>query len=175
MRACNTLTTGKLFQVLDCELLAVITTGWMPVSYMIYSWQYAAVIMGGMAEERKPSVWLGRDMKLLLILPNSRVIQLHLPLSGSGVVQFFFCLPRSSLRLCTRSGLESCAVLLLLAFCSNLLTLPWDRLMKSGLKSSKASLGGKRDTYSKMLVGGKNTVQFLDINPVEREKKSQLG
>lgn len=78
-----------------------------------------------------------------------------LPLSGSGVVQFLFCLPRSSLRPCTRSGLESCSALLLLALCSSLLTRLWDWLMKSGLKSSKASWRGERCIYtvSSLLVG----------------------
>lgn len=66
------------------------------------------------------------------------------PLSGSGVVQFLFCLPRPSPRPCTvRSGLESCRYRLLLALRSNLLTRPWERLMKSGLRSSKASWDGK--------------------------------
>lgn len=77
-----------------------------------------------------------------LILPfhvSGRIFQLHLPLSGSGVVQFLFCLQLSSLCPCTRSALESLSVLLFIALCSSLLTRPWDRLMKSGLKSSKAS------------------------------------
>lgn len=97
-------------------------------------------------------------------------LQAYLPLSGSGVVQFLFCLPRSSLKPCTRSGLESCRARLLLALCSNLLTRPWDRLMKSGLKSSKASWGGEGDIYSKLLVGGNKAVQLIDTNPMEREK-----
>lgn len=107
---------------------------------------------------------------LLLYLVSGRVVQLHLPLSGSGVVQFLFCLHWSSLRPCTRSGLESCSALLLIALCSNLLTRPWDRLMKSGLKRSNASWGGEGNIYSKLLVGGTATVQYVDTNPVEREK-----
>lgn len=47
--------------------------------------------------------------------------------------------------------------------------------MKSGLKSSKASWVGERDIYSKLLVGGTNTVQLLDTNPVERETKIFIG
>lgn len=45
--------------------------------------------------------------------------------------------------------------------------------MKSGLKSSKASWGGERDTYNKLYVGGKNTVELIDTNPVE--KKTFIG
>lgn len=66
-------------------------------------------------------------------------IQLNSPLSGSGVVQFLFCLYLSSLWACARSGLESLSALLFIALCSSLRIRPWDRLMKSGLKSSKAS------------------------------------
>lgn len=98
------------------------------------------------------------------------IFQLCLPLSGSGVVQFLFGLHRSSLRPCARSGLESCRALLLIALCSNLLTRPWERLMKSGLKRSRASWGGgQREVYSELLVAGTNTVQLIDTNPVERE------
>lgn len=92
---------------------------------------------------------------LLLLQVSTWVIQLCLPLSGSGVVQFLFCLTRFSLRPCTRSGLESCSDFLILALCSNLLSRPWDRLMKSGLKSSKASWGwvGNIYTVSCLFVG----------------------
>lgn len=77
------------------------------------------------------------------------------PLSGSGVVQFLCSLCLSSLRDLSGSGLlESLCALLFKALCSSLRMRPWDRLMKSGLKSSKASWCGgcKAEEWSEQLV-----------------------
>lgn len=129
---------------------------------------------GGLAAGPTPSDWWDEFIKVYFCFFHipGRVVMLLLPLCGSGVVHFLFSLPRSSLRPSTRSGLESCMQLLLLALCSNLLTRPWEWLMKSGRRSSNASWGGKRDAYGKLLVGGPNTVQLWDTNPVERETTS---
>lgn len=75
----------------------------------------------------------------LLLKTSGVFIQLNSPLSGSGVVQFLFSLCLSSLWACARSGLDALSALLFMALCSSLRIRPRDRLMKSGLKSSKAS------------------------------------
>lgn len=96
-----------------------------------------------------------------------RVDELLLPLRGSGVVQFLFCLQLSSPCPRTRSGLVSLSALLLAALRSSCITRPCDRLMKSGLKSSKASwreAGG--EVYSKQSVGRMNTVKLIEVNPL---------
>lgn len=90
------------------------------------------------------------DHNVLFILRFFLFSVLNLPLSGSGVVQFLFCLAWSSVILCTRSGYECCRAVLLLTLCSSFLSRRWDRLMNSGLKISKASWKGDQHMNNKM-------------------------
>lgn len=141
---------GEYLKELDCERLAVVTRvkATLPLPRQSYDHMIYALLSSWVVWQQNRNLLTGHSESNLTGYSC-------LPLSGSGVVQFLFCLYRSSLRPCTKSGLESCSALLLRALCSNLLTRPWDRLMKSGRKSSKASWGEKRDIYtvSCLLVG----------------------
>lgn len=89
-----------------------------------------------------------------LLKPLRRI---NSPLSGSGVVQFLGSRCLSALwALSASRSLESTSALLFMALSSNLRMRPRDRLMKSGLKSSKASWCGgcKAEEWSEQLVWG---------------------